>query len=63
MGLFGQGSDFTVPVKCLEQADGLGGQTIDYSAVASLWVAPEIGGDVYTQVRDQVQHRVGIQPT
>ncbi len=52
MGLFGQGSDFTVPVKCLEQADGLGGQTIDYSAVASLWVAPEIGGDVYTQVRD-----------
>ena len=52
---FGQGSTVTAKVKRLEQAGGLSGATIDYSAVVSLWVAPAIGVDVYTQVRDQVR--------
>jgi hypothetical protein len=59
----GQGSSITVRVKCLEQAGGLDGERIDYAAVVSLWVAPAIGVDVYAQVRDQVQPRVGIRPT
>jgi Subtilase family len=58
----GQGSAISVKVKCLEQAGGLDGVTIDYAAVVSLWVAPAIGVDVYAQVRSQVQPRVGIKP-
>lgn len=58
----GRGSEFTVRVKCYEQAGGLGGETIDYAAALSLWVAPTIGVDVYTQVRDQVRPGIAILP-
>ena len=58
----GSGSAITVRVKCFEQAGGLGGAAIDYAAVVSLWVAPAIAVDVYTQVRQQVRARIGIQP-
>lgn len=59
----GQGSEIVIRVKCFGQAGGLeAGQLIDYAAVASVWVAPTIGVDVYSQVRDQVRARVGVQP-
>jgi hypothetical protein len=59
----GQGSAIKIRVKCYEQAGGLYGELIDYAAVASLWVAPTIGVDVYSQVRDQVRIPVTIQPS
>ncbi|MGI8881010.1 MAG: S8 family peptidase [Jatrophihabitans sp.] len=59
----GQGSEITVRVKCYEQAGGLYGELIDFAAVASIWVAPTIGVDVYSQVRDQVRTPVTIQPS
>jgi Subtilase family len=59
----GQGSAITIRVKCYEQAGGLYGELVDYAAVASIWVAPTIGVDVYSQVRDQVRTPVIIQPT
>jgi len=58
----GQGSEITIRVKCFEQAGGLGGELVDYAAVASVWVAPSIGVDVYTQVRDQLRARVAVRP-
>lgn len=58
----GRGSEITIRVKCFEQAGGLNGELIDYAAVASVWVAPAIDVDVYTQVRDQVRARVAVQP-
>jgi hypothetical protein len=58
----GRGSAITVRVKCFEQAGGLAGAVIDYSAVVSLWVAPEIGVDVYSQVHQQVRARIGVRP-
>jgi hypothetical protein len=59
----GQGSAITIRVKCYEQAGGLYGELIDYAAVASIWVAPTIGVDVYSQVRDQIRTPVIVQPT
>jgi hypothetical protein len=59
----GQGSAISIRVKCYEQAGGLHGELIDYAAVASIWVAPAIGVDVYSQVRDQVRAPIAIQPT
>lgn len=59
----GQGSALRIRVKCYEQAGGLYGEMIDYAAVASIWVAPTIGVDVYSQVLDQVRTPVPIQPT
>ncbi|MGL5824691.1 MAG: S8 family peptidase [Nocardioides sp.] len=59
----GQGSAITIRVKCYEQAGGLHSKLVDYAAVASLWVAPTIGVNVYSQVRDQVRTPVIIQPT
>jgi hypothetical protein len=41
----------------------LRGELIDYAAVASIWVAPAIGVDVYSQVRNQVRAPISIQPT
>ncbi len=52
----GQGSDMNIRVKCHEQAGGPhGGRAVDFAVAVSLWVAPTINGDVYSQVRD---HRV-----
>ncbi|MCV7024060.1 S8 family peptidase [Mycolicibacterium novocastrense] len=59
----GVGSAMTVRVKCYEQAGGLQGERIDYAAALSLWVAPTIEVDVYSQVREQVQARVTVQST
>jgi hypothetical protein len=59
----GHGSAITIRVKCYEQAGGLHGELIDYAAVASIWVAPAIGVDVYAQVRDQVRAPIAIRPT
>ncbi len=59
----GQGSAISIRIKCYEQAGGLQGELVDYAAVASVWVAPAIGVDVYSQVRDQVRMPIAIQPT
>ena len=59
----GQGSNVTIRVKCFEQAGGLSGDSIDYAAVVSIWVAPAIDVNVYTQVRNQVRARVAVQPS
>ncbi len=58
----GQGSDMNIRVKCYEQAGGLGGRTVDFAVAVSLWVAPTINVDVYSQVRDQVAARVAVRP-
>lgn len=56
----GQGSDMVFRVKCYEQAGGLGGKRIDFAVVLSLWVAPALNVDVYSQVRAQVRAQVSI---
>lgn len=56
----GQGSNMRVRVKCQGQAGGIGQDRIDFAVALSLWVAPELNVDVYNQVRNQVQTRVGI---
>jgi hypothetical protein len=58
----GQGSDMNIRVKCYEQAGGLSGSRVDYAVAVSLWVAPSIGVDVYSQVRDQITERVAVRP-
>lgn len=55
----GQGSALSVTVKCYGQGGLQDDQTeIDYAVALSLWVAPTVGVDVYTQVRDQIRVRV-----
>lgn len=51
-----------IRVKCYEQAGGLGGRAVDFAVAVSLWVAPTINVDVYSQVRDQVAARVAVRP-
>lgn len=58
----GQGSDMSVRVKCYEQAGGLLGERVDFAVSLSLWVAPTLGVDVYSQVRTQVEARVVVRP-
>jgi len=58
----GRGSNMAVRVKCYEQAGGLLGERVDFAVALSLWVAPSLGVDVYTQVRSQVQARVAVRP-
>ncbi|MEE1621931.1 S8 family peptidase [Zafaria sp. J156] len=58
----GQGSNMKVRVKCYEQAGGLLGERVDFAVALSLWVAPALNVDVYSQVRAQVRARVTIQP-
>jgi len=57
----GHGSDLELTVNCKGQAGGLQGQRVDFAVVLSLWVAPELNVDVYTQVRQQVMSRVAVQ--
>lgn len=57
----GQGSDLELTVNCKGQAGGLQGERVDFAVVLSLWVAPELNVDVYTQVRQQVALRVAVQ--
>lgn len=58
----GQGANMRVRVKCYEQAGGMLGERIDFAVALSLWVAPAINVEVYSQVRDQVRARVPIRP-
>jgi hypothetical protein len=58
----GKGSTINVRIKCYEQAGGLAGETIDYAAALSLWVAPTVNVDVYSQVRDQIRPRIQVMP-
>jgi hypothetical protein len=58
----GQGSDMSIRVKCYEQAGGLSGRTVDYAVAVSLWVAPSLNVDVYSQVRNQIAARVAVRP-
>jgi hypothetical protein len=51
----GVGSTVDLIVQCREQAGGLDGERVDLAVVLSLWVAPELGVDVYTQVAQQVR--------
>ncbi len=60
---FGQGSSLQLTVRCAEQAGGLSGERVQFAVALSLWVAPELDVDVYVQVRDQLQARVGVTPT
>ena len=56
----GQGSNLEIVVKCLEQAGGLHGRRIDFGVAVTLWVAPALNVDVYSQVRDQIRPRVRV---
>lgn len=58
----GQGSHLRLAVKCFEQAGGLGGERVDFAVALSLWVAPSLDIDVYSQVRTQIQSRVAVAP-
>lgn len=58
----GKGSNVALKVKCLEQAGGLSGERIPYAVALSLWVAPTLNIDVYSQVRQQVKPQVIVQP-
>lgn len=57
----GQGNDLELTVNCKGQAGGLQGERVDFAVVLSLWVAPELNVDVYTQVQQQVAARVAVQ--
>lgn len=57
----GSGSNIDLTVHCKEQAGGLQGERVDFAVAMSLWVAPELGVDVYTQVQQQVAARVAVQ--
>lgn len=59
---FGAGSTIDLTVHCKEQAGGLGGDRVDFAVVLSLWVAPTLNVDVYTQVQQQVAARVFVTP-
>lgn len=58
----GQGSDMAVRVKCYEQAGGLAGQQVDFAVALSLWVAPTVNVDIYSQVKTQIETRVAVRP-
>lgn len=51
-----------IRVECYGQAGGRDGRAVDFAVAVSLWVAPTINVDVYSQVRDQVAVRVAVQP-
>jgi len=58
----GQGSNMSVRLKCYEQAGGLLGERVDFAIALSLWVAPSLGVDIYSQVKAQVEARVAVRP-
>lgn len=57
----GSGDSLVAHVKFFGQAGGME-EAVPYAVVLSLWVAPEAGVDVYTEVAQQVQSRVIINP-
>lgn len=58
----GQGSDLELTVQCAEQAGGLQGERVDFAVILTLWVAPELGVEVYTQVQQQITTAVTVTP-
>jgi hypothetical protein len=58
----GLGDQLSLKVKCFGQAGGLGEERVHFAAAISLWVAPTLGIDIYTQVAQQIQPRVKINP-
>lgn len=58
----GAGTDLNLAVHCKEQGGGLHGERVDFAVVLSLWIAPELGVDVYAQVQQQVAARVPVTP-
>lgn len=58
----GQGSDLELTVQCAEQAGGLNGERVDFAVLLTLWVAPDLGVDVYSQVQQQITARVLVAP-
>jgi len=59
----GRGDVFTLTVKCNQQAGGLDAERVPYAVAMTLWVAPSIGVDVYTQVAQQIRPSVAIRPS
>ncbi|NOJ61389.1 S8 family peptidase [Arthrobacter sp. 260] len=59
---FGAGNTLDLTVHCKEQAGGLKGDRVDFAVVLSLWVAPTLNVDVYTQVKQQLAARVAVTP-
>lgn len=57
---YGRGDDVELTVQCREQAGGLNGEPVNFAVAVSLWVAPELNVDVYQEVREQLQARVGV---
>lgn len=58
----GAGTDLNLTVHCKQNGGGLHGERVDFAVVLSLWVAPELGVDVYAQVQQQVADRVAVAP-
>jgi len=58
----GAGNTIDLTVHCREQAGGLKGDRVDFAVGLSLWVAPILNVDVYTQVQQQVTERVAVTP-
>ena len=58
----GVGDSLSAHVKFFGQAGGMPDESVPYAVVLSLWVAPEAGIDVYTQVAEQVRPRIIINP-
>lgn len=58
----GQGTDLELTVNCKGQAGGLQGERVDFGVVLSLWVAPELKVEVYSQVQQQVAARIAVRP-
>lgn len=56
----GAGNAIDLTVHCKEQAGGLNGERVDFAVVLSLWVAPTLNVDVYTQVQQQIAARVAV---
>lgn len=56
----GYGDSMALTVKCEEQAGGLDGSPVSFAATVSLWVAPELNIDVYSQVSQQVLAAVQV---
>lgn len=59
---FGVGNTIDLTVQCKEQAGGLNGERVDFAVALSLWVAPTLNVDVYSQVEQQVDARVAVTP-
>jgi hypothetical protein len=58
----GPGDTLDLTVQCREQAGGLKGERVNFAVAMSLWIAPELGIDVYTQVEQQLAARVSVAP-